>query len=208
MAVLKTILHKKNSSGSYDDVYVRTRADNVLLTDNSTLLSAKLSSMDTTIAGKAASNHNHSGVYAPVSHTHAASEITGLGSSSIKLAKINVSKSSMTNSNIDTYIWSSSSLGTILAYMVLSYSITIYRYYRDEESDYTATALGLYEESGTNGRYTPTHSGFHIPYTNYTDEGCLSICAQSGGSDWAGIAFTTSGIYNFGYYFSASKYYP
>lgn len=59
LAVLKTILHKKNSSGSYDDVYVRTRADNVLLTDNSTLLSTKLSSMDTTIAGKAASSHSH-----------------------------------------------------------------------------------------------------------------------------------------------------
>ena len=59
MAVLKTILHKKNSSGSYDDVYVRTRADNVLMTDNSTLLSAKISAMDTTIAGKAASGHNH-----------------------------------------------------------------------------------------------------------------------------------------------------
>lgn len=59
MAVLKTILHKKNSSGSYDDVYLRTRVDNVLLTDNSTLLSAKLSSMDTTIAGKAASSHDH-----------------------------------------------------------------------------------------------------------------------------------------------------
>ena len=59
MAVLKTILHKKNSSGSYDDVYVRTRADNVLMTDNSTLLSSKISAMDTTIAGKAASSHNH-----------------------------------------------------------------------------------------------------------------------------------------------------
>lgn len=59
MAVLKTILHKKNSSGNYDDVYVRTRADNVLMTDNSTLLSAKISAMDTTISGKAASSHNH-----------------------------------------------------------------------------------------------------------------------------------------------------
>lgn len=75
MAVLKTILHKKNSSGSYDDVYLRTRADNVLLTDNSTLLSAKLSSMDTTIAGKAASNHSHTG-YASSSHTHTATDIT------------------------------------------------------------------------------------------------------------------------------------
>ena len=50
MAVLKTILHKKNSSGSYDDVYLRTRVDNILMTDNSTLLSTKLTSVDTEIS--------------------------------------------------------------------------------------------------------------------------------------------------------------
>lgn len=58
MAVLKQVLHKKTSSG-YDTVYLRTRADNVLMTDNSTLLSNKIAAMDTTIAGKAASSHNH-----------------------------------------------------------------------------------------------------------------------------------------------------
>lgn len=77
MAVLKTILHMKNSSGSYDDVYLRTRVDNILLTDNSTLLSTKLSTMDTAIANKAASSHTHS-EYAASNHTHPASQITGL----------------------------------------------------------------------------------------------------------------------------------
>ena len=72
MATVKQILHKKNSSGGYDTVYLRTRADNVLMTDNSTLLSAKISTMDTTIAGKAASNH-----------THQVSQITGLSTSPI-----------------------------------------------------------------------------------------------------------------------------
>ena len=71
MAVIKSILHKKNSSGSYDELYLRTRADNVLLTDNSTLLSAKLTTMDNTIASKAAGNH-----------THTVSQITGLSTSS------------------------------------------------------------------------------------------------------------------------------
>ena len=65
----------KNSSGSYDDVYLRTRVDNILLTDNSTLLSTKLSNMDTAIASKAASSHTHSD-YATSSHSHAAEDIT------------------------------------------------------------------------------------------------------------------------------------
>ena len=67
----------KNSSGNYDDVYLRTRVDNILLTDNSTLLSTKLSTMDTAIASKAASSHTHS-EYAASNHTHTASQITGL----------------------------------------------------------------------------------------------------------------------------------
>ena len=82
MATVKQILHKKNSSGGYDTVYLRTRADNVLMTDNSTLLSSKISAMDTTIAGKAASNHSHSG-YAASNHTHQVSQITGLSTSPI-----------------------------------------------------------------------------------------------------------------------------
>ena len=52
MAVLKQIMHKKNSDGSYDTIYLRTRVDNVLMTDNITLLSTKLSAMDTSISGK------------------------------------------------------------------------------------------------------------------------------------------------------------
>ena len=62
MAVLKTILHKKNSSGSYDDVYVRTRVDNILMTDNSTLLSSKLTSLDTSINSIQTSINNFSGM--------------------------------------------------------------------------------------------------------------------------------------------------
>ena len=34
--------------------------------------------IDTALGGKAAADHNHSGVYAPASHTHAQSDITGL----------------------------------------------------------------------------------------------------------------------------------
>lgn len=73
MAILKQRLNRKNSSGSYDTVYLENIATNIKMSDtDSTLLSDKISSMDTTIAGKqpagsyAAANHNHNGVYQPV----------------------------------------------------------------------------------------------------------------------------------------------
>ena len=73
MAILKQRLHRKNSSGSYDIVYLEGIANNIKMSDSdSTLLSTKISSMDTAIAGKqpkgsyAAANHNHNGVYQPV----------------------------------------------------------------------------------------------------------------------------------------------
>lgn len=66
MAVLKQRLHRKNSSGSYDIVYLENIATNVKMSDtDSTLLSAKISSMDTAIAGK-----QPAGSYAAASHTH------------------------------------------------------------------------------------------------------------------------------------------
>ena len=61
MAVLKQRLHRKNSSGSYDTIYLETIATVIKMSDtDSTLLSTKISSMDTAIAGKAAASHNHS----------------------------------------------------------------------------------------------------------------------------------------------------
>ena len=73
MAVLKQRLHRKNSSGTYDIVYLEGIANNIKMSDSdTTLLSSKISSMDTAIAGKqpkgsyAAANHNHNGVYQPV----------------------------------------------------------------------------------------------------------------------------------------------
>ena len=83
MAILKQRLNCKNSSGGYDTIYLETCATVIKMSDtDSTLLSTKISSMDTAIADKqpkgsyAAANHNHSGVYQPVgsyaaaSHTH------------------------------------------------------------------------------------------------------------------------------------------
>lgn len=83
MAILKQRLNRKNSSGTYDTIYLETVATVVKMSESdSTLLSSKISSMDTAIAGKqpkgsyAAANHNHNGVYQPVgsyaaaSHTH------------------------------------------------------------------------------------------------------------------------------------------
>lgn len=59
MATLKRRLHRKNASGSYDVVYLQTTSDLVLMSDGSTTLTSKISSMDTAINGKAASSHNH-----------------------------------------------------------------------------------------------------------------------------------------------------
>lgn len=74
MATLKQRLHRKNSSGSYDTIYLETLASLVKMDDGTTLTS-KISTMDTAISGKAASNHTHSG-YAASSHNHSASNIT------------------------------------------------------------------------------------------------------------------------------------
>ena len=71
MAIVKSILHKKNSSGTYDDIYLRTRVDNVLLSDNSTLLSTKLTSVDTEISSLKSSVSNGKSLIA--------SAITGKG---------------------------------------------------------------------------------------------------------------------------------
>ena len=80
MAVLKQRLHRKNSSGSYDIVYLEGLANNIKMSDSdTTLLSSKISSMDTAIAGKqpagsyAAADHNHNGVYQPAGSYAAAS---------------------------------------------------------------------------------------------------------------------------------------
>ena len=66
MAILKQRLHRKNSSGSYDIVYLEGIANNIKMSDSdSTLLSTKITNMDTAIAGK-----QPKGSYAAASHTH------------------------------------------------------------------------------------------------------------------------------------------
>ena len=66
MTILKQRLHRKHSSGSYDIVYLEGIANNIKMSDSdSTLLSSKISSMDTAIAGK-----QPAGSYAAASHTH------------------------------------------------------------------------------------------------------------------------------------------
>lgn len=70
MAILKQRLNRKNSSGTYDTIYLETIATVVKMSESdSTKLSDKISSMDTAIAGKqpkgryAASNHTHDDRY-------------------------------------------------------------------------------------------------------------------------------------------------
>ena len=56
MATLKQRLHRKNSSGTYDVVHLETSASCVNMASGVTV-EAKIATMDTTIAGKAASSH-------------------------------------------------------------------------------------------------------------------------------------------------------
>lgn len=66
MAILKQRLNRKNSSGTYDTIYLETAATVVKMSEtDSTKLSDKISSMDTAIAGK-----QPKGSYAAASHTH------------------------------------------------------------------------------------------------------------------------------------------
>lgn len=66
MAILKQRLNRKNSSGTYDTIYLETVATVVKMSESdSTLLSTKISNMDTAIAGK-----QPKGSYAAASHTH------------------------------------------------------------------------------------------------------------------------------------------
>lgn len=72
MAILKQRLNRKNDNGTYDTIYLETIATVIKMSDNdSTLLSTKISSMDTAIAGK-----QPAGSYAAASHNHSAANIT------------------------------------------------------------------------------------------------------------------------------------
>ena len=107
MAILKQRLHRKNSSGGYDTVYLENIATNIKMSDtDSTLLSAKISSMDTAIAGK-----QPAGSYAAASHNHSAANITsgtlavargGTGQTSVDTTPTSGSKKMCTSGGIFT----------------------------------------------------------------------------------------------------------
>lgn len=72
MAILKQRLNRKNSSGTYDTIYLETIATVIKMSDtDNTLLSTKIASMDTAINGK-----QPAGSYAATSHNHSAANIT------------------------------------------------------------------------------------------------------------------------------------
>lgn len=109
MAILKQRLNRKNSSGSYDTIYLENIAINIKMSDtDSTLLSDKISSMDTSIASK-----QPAGSYAAASHNHSAANITsgtlavargGTGQTSIDTTPTNGSKKMCTSGGIYTAI--------------------------------------------------------------------------------------------------------
>ena len=62
--------------------------------------------IDTALGGKAAADHNHSGVYAPASHTHAQSDITGLSDALVGKASVSHEHDDRyyTESEVDTLL--------------------------------------------------------------------------------------------------------
>ena len=103
MATLKQRLRRKNSSGTYDTVYLETCATVVKMSEtDSTLLSSKISSMDTTIAGKAAASHNHSA--ANITSGTLAVARGGTGQTSVDTTPTSGSKKMCTSGGIYTAI--------------------------------------------------------------------------------------------------------
>ena len=109
MAVLKQKLNRKNESGSYDEIHLKTDASNVSMSaTDETLLSTKISTMDTAIAGK-----QPAGSYAAASHNHSAANITsgtldvargGTGQTSVDTTPTSGSKKMCTSGGIYTAI--------------------------------------------------------------------------------------------------------
>lgn len=136
MATLKQRLRRKNSSSSYDIVYLETVATVVKMSESdSTKLSDKISSMDTAIAGK-----QPKGSYAAASHTHddryyTETEVnnllndkqnanTAINTSNIGSQSVNYSNSSNYSNSAGsaTYAAASSNYGQVLRNQGLSSS--------------------------------------------------------------------------------------
>lgn len=109
MAILKQKLNRKNESGTYDEIHLKTDASNVSMSaTDETLLSTKISTMDTAIAGK-----QPAGSYAAASHNHSAANITsgtldvargGTGQTSVDTTPTSGSKKMCTSGGIYTAI--------------------------------------------------------------------------------------------------------
>ena len=114
MAILKQRLNRKNSSGSYDTIYLETIATVVKMSDtDSTLLSTKISSMDTTIAGKAAASHNHSA--ANITSGTLAVARGGTGQTSVDTTPTSGSKKMCTSGGIYTALSGKQAAGSYAA---------------------------------------------------------------------------------------------
>lgn len=175
MAILKQRLNRKNSSGSYDTVYLENIATNIKMSDtDSTLLSTKISNMDTAINGKqpagsyAAANHNHNGVYQPAgsyaaaSHNHSAANITsgtldvargGTGQTSVDTTPTSGSKKMCTSGGIYTAI---NELKTSVSNGKSAVASAI------TDKGVSTSATASFNTMATNIRAIPTRSGKSI----------------------------------------------
>ena len=114
MAILKQRLNRKNSSGTYDTIYLETIATIIKMSDtDATLLSSKISSMDTTIAGKAAANHNHSA--ANITSGTLAVARGGTGQTSVDTTPTSGSKKMCTSGGIYTALAGKQAAGSYAA---------------------------------------------------------------------------------------------
>ena len=102
MATLKQRLHRKNGT-SYDTIHLETDASVIhMSTSDTTTLSTKLSTMQTSIDGKAASSHNHSA--ANITSGTLAVARGGTGQTSVDSTPTSGSKKMCTSGGIYTAI--------------------------------------------------------------------------------------------------------
>ena len=166
MAILKQRLNRKNSSGSYDTIYLETCATVVKMSEtDSTKLSDKISSMDTAIAGK-----QPAGSYAAASHSHNGANLSFDSTRSINDV-INSNYSMIVNANNEiSSLKSSVSNGK----SAVASAIT--------DKGVSTSATASFNTMATNIRAIPTRSGKSIWVTVPSVAYSITFSATKGGT--------------------------
>ena len=191
MAILKQKLNRKNESGTYDEIHLKTDASNVSMsTTDETLLSTKISNMDTAIAGK-----QPVGSYAAASHNHSAANITsgtldvargGTGQTSVDTTPTSGSKKMCTSGGIYTAI---NELKTSVSNGKSAVASAI------TDKGVSTSVSDSFSQMATNINQIKTGiNGVPVYGTDFTYTGNYQIISEDDSGNWK-IKFLTSGIF-------------